>query len=134
MKNKLKVYLAGYSKELEYRKIVKDNYSDYLILIDPMQLEMEDDVDKDFGNNKDIFIVRKDYKLILESDILVAYINIGSTFGTSMEICFAKMNNIKVYTIEPCNYFRHDVWLKYHTDNFFDSIKECFDHIISKKE
>jgi hypothetical protein len=47
IKNKLTVYLAGYSKELEYRKIVKDKYGSDLILIDPMQLEMEDNIKED---------------------------------------------------------------------------------------
>lgn len=133
IKNKLTVYLAGYSEELEYRKIVKDKYGNDLILIDPMQLEMENNIKEDLGYNNYIFIIRKDQKLILESDILVAYINIGSTFGTTMEICFAKNNNIKVYVIDPYNKFRYDVWLKYHTDKFFDSIEECFDYITVKK-
>lgn len=130
MDPKLTVYLAGYSEEHEYRKFVKENYSNSLNLIDPMDVSLELDLIKRMGKNRDLYIIRRDQKLILQSDILVAYVMVGSTFGTTMEIQFAKTNNIKVFTIEPLMKFRHDVWLKYHTDKFFDDIGSCFDYIV----
>lgn len=129
--NKLTVYLAGYSKEVYYRELVKSKYGKSLNLINPMEI-LESDLNEEIGVNKHIFIVRRDQKLILQSDIFVAFISIGPTFGTSMEICFSKQNNIPVYVIEPNKTYRYDSWLKYYTTIFFDNIEQCFDFITSK--
>ena len=127
----LTIYLAGHSKETYYRTYVKKKYSK-LNLIDPMEIQSFD-LDKLLGKqNVHTFIVRRDHKLILESDILVAYIKIGSTFGTTMEISFAKSNNIPVYIIDTGK-FREDIWLRYYTDKFFDTIDDCFENILAKE-
>ncbi len=133
MNPQLTVYLAGYSEEHEYRRFVKEHYGDKLNLIDPIDVSLEFDLIKKMGQNRDLYIIRRDQKLILQSDIVVAYVNIGSTFGTTMEIQFSKMNNIKVFTIEPQMKFRYDIWLKYHTDKFFLDIGSCFDFILSSE-
>ncbi len=126
----LTIYLAGHSKETYYRTYVKKKYANFNI-IDPMGIHVFE-LDKILGDNEvHNFIVRRDQKLILQSDILVAYIKVGSTFGTTMEIAFAKSNNIHTYVIDP-DKFREDPWLKYHTDIFFNDIDECFKYILGK--
>lgn len=127
----LTVYLAGHSGETEYREYTKRIYSQVLNLIDPMEIH-EKDLNRLIGKeNLHTFIVRRDQKLILQSDILVAYISVGSTFGTTMEISYAKNNNIPVYIIDP-KYFREDPWLRYHSDKFFLSIDKCFESILGE--
>lgn len=128
MIERMKIYLAGHSEETRYRETVKNNYNRLLDLIDPMEIRIYD-LDEHYGVEKHVYIVRRDQKLILTSDILVAYINIGSTFGTTMEIAYAKSNNIPVYVIDVTGRYRDDVWLKYHTDKFFDNIASCFNYI-----
>ena len=82
------------------------------------------------------WIVRRDKKWILESDIFVVYIgDQGATWGSAMEIIFAYENGIPVYVIDASvNKSGNDGWVKFHTKKSFNSIDECFDFILSKKE
>jgi len=129
---KLCVYLSGWSQEIEYRKTVKEKYSDKLRLIDPMTITPIG-VCKEVGENCDyVYIVQRDKKLILKSDILVAYIE-RLSFGTIMEIMFSFDHGIPVYVICDNNQFLNDPWLLFHSTKQFRRIEDCFDFIASKK-
>lgn len=128
---KLCVYLAGWSQELEYRKIVKDYYGDKLDLIDPMEIAWSEVSEKIGENCNYVYLVQRDKKLILQSDILVAYIK-RLSFGTIMEIIFAFDHGIPVYVICDNDQFLNDPWLLFHSTKQFRKIEDCFDFILSK--
>lgn len=133
MKNKRKkltIYLAGYSKESEYRRIVKEKYGQFFTLIDPMDFEIEQVVKSMAVEDACHLVIRRDKEMIIGSDILVAYINRPS-FGTIMEIMFAYMNNIPVYIINENGQWINDLWLYYHATELFNSIESCFTYLIS---
>ena len=49
------IYLAGYSKDLEYRQIVKENYGQYFNILDPMTITFEEvyaDIGKELSDNE----------------------------------------------------------------------------------
>jgi len=129
---KLCVYLSGWTQETEYRKTVKENYSDKLRLIDPMTITPIGVCEK-VGENCDyVYIIQRDKKLILKSDILVAYIN-RLSFGTIMEVMYSYDHGIPVYVINPSGEFLDDPWLLFHSIKQFRRIEDCFDFITSKK-
>lgn len=129
---KLRVYLGGYSKELEYRKYAKENYGHLVDFVDPMETPFTE-IRETIGENcwKD-YLVRRDKKMILSCDILVAYVVVGPTWGTTMEMMFAYMNGIPVYMIDPTKKFRHDGWVEPHIKMGFNSTDEFCKYIISK--
>ena len=133
---KLTVYLAGYSGDTEYREFVEKNFGDKIKLINPMNithLEVIEDIGK---NEYDTCIVRRDKKLILSSDIVVAYLSENSpSFGTTMEIVYAYENGIPVYVIDITKGMQkyNDAWVKFHTKKSFDTIIDCFCYITSTK-
>jgi nucleoside 2-deoxyribosyltransferase len=136
-KLKLTIYLAGYAEEIKYRDFVKEHYGDEFKILDPMtinHLQVIDDVGK---NEYDTYIVRRDKKMILSSDILSVYIDEYGGYpmwGTTMEIIFAYEHGIPVYVIDVTPGMKHanNAWVKFHTKKSFDSIVECFDYITSK--
>ena len=135
MKNLIKkktIYLAGYSKELEYRRIVKEKYSEHFHLIDPMDFEIEKLAKTMDVENASHLVITRDKEMIIGSDILVAYVNRPS-FGTMMEIMFAFMNGIPVYIINENKEWLNDFWLYYHATELFTSIELCFEYLISNK-
>lgn len=117
---KIKVYIGGSADEINYRKEVHNKYKDYFRLLDPLK-----ETPRDLSQK---FIVEMDKLLILECDILVAYIKKFSC-GTIMEILFAYIHNIPIYIITQDEKFMDDIWLSYHTDIFFKSIEKCFDFL-----
>jgi nucleoside 2-deoxyribosyltransferase len=142
-----RVYLAGTTSLYLYREECKRLVSnlDYLRplleLVDPMDFEYdithckiqsEDDVEwlrsREFSDETIIRIVETDLNLIDSCKVLVAYIE-KPTFGTIMEISYAKNIGKKVYVINPKGDLKNDVWLRYHTDKFFDNIPDCFNFI-----
>jgi len=130
---KMRIYLAGHSKDLDYRKFVKDYYSDKIDIVDPMSITW-DDVDKNIENNiQDIWIVRRDKKLIDGCDLVVAKIDYLKkreiSIGTFFEIAYAFEKGIPVYVIS-CDEILENVWLKFYYKNGFNTIKECFNFII----
>ena len=135
-KLKLTLYLAGWSKYTEYRKICIDKYGDRVKLINPMSithLEVIEDIGK---NEYDTYIIRRDKKLILSSDILIAYLSDeGSTWGTTMEILFSYEHGVPVYVIDDTKGMKNynDAWVKFHTKKVFSNIDDCFNFILSKK-
>ena len=132
--NKLKIYLAGTVTANDYRDFVESKYSSDLILHNPLKNISKEIVSKDIGDNTGhIYVVKRDKRAILDSDILVAYIKDGiSTFGTSMEILFAHDNSIPVFVIDKTRKSFNDFWVKFHTSKFFDSIDDCFTYILNK--
>jgi len=132
----LAAYLAGWSKYTDYRKVCIDKYGDKIKLINPMSLT-HIEVIEDIGPNEyDTYIVRRDKKLILTADILIAYLgDQGSTWGTTMEILFAHEHGIPVYVIDVTEGMKNynDAWVKFHTKKVFTNIDDCFNFILSKK-
>ena len=129
----IKVYLAGYSGENEYREYVNKRYSRHLNIFDPMK-EVDSKVLEKYNNGslteEDVsFIVEGDKAAIESCDIVIVYIKRAS-FGTAMEILHAFKNKIPVYLIDPDNKWREDVWVRYHTSKTFDDIDPCFSYIL----
>lgn len=132
---KLKIYLAGYSKDLEYRKIVKEQYGDKLTLVDPMVLTWEQ-VHANVPHNVDhIWLIRRDKKLIDQCDILVAKIEHlpegQIMIGTICEVMYAFDHGIPVFLISSEEGIRENAWLKFHYVKAFSDISGCFDYILS---
>ena len=130
IKKKKTIYLAGYSKESEYRRIVKEKYGELFTLIDPMDFEIEKLAKTMAVEDASHLVIKRDKEMIMGSDILVAYVNRPS-FGTVMEIMFAFMNGIPVYIINENKEWLNDLWLYYHATELFNSIESCFEYLIS---
>lgn len=133
---KFTIYLAGYNQDLEYRKIVKKEYGKYFNLIDPMTITFEEVYNNIGEDLADIFIVKRDKKLIDKCDILVAkieYLPKGQIMvGTIMEIMYAYTKGIPVFLISSEERIRENAWLKFHSEATFCDIEECFDFITNK--
>jgi len=136
---KPRVYLAACVKEDVYRNYVHNHYDDVLDIFDPMK-EIDDKItnithvkymekSKKLDDSLIIKIVEEDKVAISDSDILVTYMDVYSA-GTIMEILHAFNSDIPVLIIDPSKKFRNDVWISYHTDQFFDTVEKCFDYII----
>lgn len=130
----LRVYLAGHTIEEDYRLTCHVRYGKKLDLVDPLKLVEYNwnEIKEKFKDNFDIYAVRRDKKLILSCDILVAYV-LKATFGTVMEMIFAFENGIPVYLIDPTKIVRNDPWVKFHIRKSFNTIDECMRDIISVK-
>jgi hypothetical protein len=131
---KLRVYLAGWSQELEYREIVKKYCKDCLDLVNPMDITWPE-VNMDVGENCAFYyIVRRDKMLIETCHVLVAYVRVGPTWGTTMEIIYAHDHGIPVFVIDPTPGFKYasDAWCRFHTTKLFSSIEDCFDFLMNK--
>jgi hypothetical protein len=137
----MKIYLSGSVKEEVYRGYVLYKYSGDFDIFDPLT-EVEKRLGLDvkgyregrveFDNNVVSDIVEGDIKLIDKCDILVAKMNIYSA-GTIMEIRIAYDLDMPVYIIDVSGKMRKDIWLRYHTNVFFDNIDTCFDFLKSLK-
>lgn len=126
---KPRIYLAGYAKELEYRKYVKNKYGRFVNIFDPMT-DIEENYNHDVNVRENFGIVDEEkYIISSNTDILVAYIRQKSV-GTSMEILHAYNNSIPVFVIVEDEKLRSDLWLAYHTSQFFNTIDSCFKLII----
>jgi len=112
---KWRIYLAGFSLETEYRKIVHEKYGLDFDLVDPLLFVHND-------HNK---LPSTDKFLITTCHILVAYIRVIS-WGTAMEIIFAYDRNKLVFIIDPSEQIRKDYWVQHHCHRFFSSIDDCF--------
>lgn len=142
---KINIYLAGPSKEYEYRRKALEicyylNQQDLgdIIPYDPMSIEEQ--LNKPTAE----YIVNLDVNKIKESDIVVAYIS-KITPGTMMELVYSKVNNIPVYAIvnpkvkreDTGKSFNEDPWIQYHVTEFFEDIEGCLEatyikHVVSK--
>ena len=132
-----KIYIAGWTGEVKYRKYIQEKYSKVLNVFDPMkevEANIVDDVvkkatEKYVFSKEDITkIVEGDKAAILSCDILTAFVN-KITVGTMMEIIFAFDNKIPVYLIDPSLQFRRDIWVNYHSTMIFDTIDDCYGYI-----
>lgn len=135
---RFKIYLAGYSRDLEYRKIAIEKYGDKLILIDPMNItwdEVYSNVGKELSH---VWLIKRDKKLIDSCDILVAkveYLPQGEIMvGTIMEIMYANEHVIPVFLISSEEKIRNNAWFKFHYRKAFETIEDCFDYIVDKRK
>lgn len=137
----MKIYLSGSIKEEVYRGYVLGRYSGEFEIYDPLtevEKRLGFDVEGyrkglvEFDNNIISDIVDGDIKLLNNCDVLVAMMNIYSA-GTIMEIRIAYDMDKPVYIIDPIKKMRRDVWLRYHTNVFFDNTDLCFDFLNSLK-
>jgi nucleoside 2-deoxyribosyltransferase len=136
------VYLGGTITQYFYREYAKKYVEEnnlQIILTDPFQneffnvkIENENDVilaiDKIRSYTEIENIVERDLLLLKRSDILIAFIE-KLTAGTIMEMVYAKILGKKIYVINPKFDLWNDIWLSYHTDKFFKTIEDCFNHI-----
>jgi len=143
----IRIYLAGTTSLFLYREECKrlveslDWMRCMFELVDPMDFEYdvthckiqsEDDVEyirkRIYSDGEVEKIVETDLDLIDSCDVLVAYIE-KPTFGTIMEIVYANNSGKKVYVINPDGTLWNDIWLRYHTDKFFENIPDCLNYV-----
>lgn len=133
---KFTIYLAGYNKDLEYRKEVKENYGEHFNILDPMTITF-DEVYEDIGKElSDIYLIRRDKKMINQCDILIAkveHLPEGKIMiGTFMEIMYAHTKGIPVFIISSDDNLLENPWLKFHCEARFNTVKDCFEFILDK--
>jgi nucleoside 2-deoxyribosyltransferase len=130
------IYLAGYYRDLEYRKLVKSKYGHRFNFMDPMTITIDEVYDFIGEELSDIFIVRRDKKMIDQCDILVAKIEYVPEkqiqVGTIMEIMYAHMKGIPVFLVSSELDILNNPWLKFHSSGLFNSVDECFEFILKK--
>jgi len=126
---KLRIYTAGCTEEIEYRRIVHESYDQYFDIVDPLTLTWKKLDESNISKNLyHTYIVTRDKKLILSCHVLVAYVK-KCSWGTTMEILWAHSNGIPVFLIDPTKQVRKDGWVEFHVSKVFDSIDECFEHM-----
>jgi nucleoside 2-deoxyribosyltransferase len=133
---KFKIYLAGYSKDLKYRKESIEKYGNKIDFIDPMCITWDDVNTNICKNVSELWLVRRDKKLIDQCDILVAnaeYLPYGEMMiGTPMEIMYAYDKGIPVYLISSNDNILNNAWFKFHYRKGFKTIEDCFEFILNK--
>lgn len=142
MNQKKRIYLAGCTDLDWWREYIRNDiskqYEDYFEFVDPVLNSKNLLSEKFHINQLDLIskkliptyemkeaIVEADKTLIDSCDILVACIN-KFTVGTIMEIMYTFNQNKPIYIINSGLTFVNDVWLSYHTKNFFESTRDCF--------
>lgn len=130
---KTRIYLAGWSQDFAYRQEVICKYDNVFDLLDPMSIcwcDINQHVSK---NLHDIWLVKRDKKLIDDCQILVAkveHVPQGEIMiGTFMEILYAYERGIPVFLISSNEKIRENTWLKFHYKKAFASIDECFGYL-----
>lgn len=127
--SKLKVYLAGSTNLIEYRKYVKNKYknSEYFEIIDPLDYENEHS-----HYNK---ILETDIKLLTFSDVLIADLSLGPSFGTVSEISIMH-NHLKkfVFTFNLLEEYKNNAWVLGQSTKIFNSVDECLEYLKENKE
>lgn len=134
---RLTLYLAGSSKELKYREYIENKYRWDFLLLNPLNISREESLEQIGHNEHNTFLVRRDKKMILSSDIVIVYIGEKgiASWGTAMEIIFAYENGIPVYVIdESLTNQGDDVWIKFHAKKIFCMIDECFNWLLSNNK
>jgi len=124
------IYLAGHTKENEYRKYCIEKYGKSFKLIDPLE-KVNKIIENDNSlSKKEIAfkICKSDKVLILNSDCLVAYFK-KPTVGTIMEIFFAFTMDIETYIIMENKQYENDYWLLAHSHKIFSNTDNCFNYL-----
>jgi len=114
----IRIYLAGCTDEVEYRKEVKEKYGKEFDLVDPME-----DIPKDIST-----IPFRDLDLIDSCNYVLAYVNKPS-FGTSMEIFYSFENFISCIFINPDLRFKYDPWIFSHCKFITHDLESGFEFI-----
>jgi nucleoside 2-deoxyribosyltransferase len=134
---KLKIYLAGYSKDLEYRKETIEKYGEHFDFVDPMTISWQDVYDNVPKNVNHIWLVKRDKRLIDSCDMLVAKVEHlcknEIQIGTLMECMYAYDKGIPIYLISSDEGIRENAWLKFHYTKAFYSITNCFWSILHEQ-
>jgi len=131
---RLTLYLAGSSKEIKYRDYVIQKYWNNFLFLNPLNISREESLEQIGPNEHNTFLVRRDKRMILSSDIVIVYIGESGkpSWGTAMEIMFAYERGIPVYVIdESLNNQGDDVWINFHVKKIFCMIDECFNWLLS---
>lgn len=133
----MKVYLSGWTGEVGYRKYVLENYSEVFDIKDPLsEVEKKMDLDVegyktgkiDFTVDTINSIVEGDIDLLKTCDTFVAMVYRYSA-GTMMEIRIAYELDMPIYLITHCESMKRDIWLRYHSNMFFNCTKDCFEFL-----
>lgn len=114
----VRVYLAGCTDEIEYRKEAKEKYGNEFDLVDPMET-IPDDIRE---------IPKRDFELIDSCDCILAYINKAS-FGTAMEILYSYENFILCVIVNPDLRFKFDPWIFNHCKFVTYDLENGFNYI-----
>lgn len=123
-------YLAGAIAQatdaVGWRNRAKDMMPPKCYVNDPLKHEV------DYSKPEDI--VRLDYRLILKSHAVIAFVGEHS-WGTAMELAFACSNRIPVYAFDGGVYSegpnppRMSPWLKFHCLSIDTTLTEVIDRI-----
>lgn len=136
----LKVYLSGHTKETDYREYTIQKYGNKFDMFEPLR-DVEAKLKLDNMENIRLGIEQLDYDNVVKLvdieknvikyniNVLVAFMKVYSA-GTIMEILEAYNASLPVYVIDPTKRFRNDIWIRYHTNTFFNTIDNCFDWLM----
>lgn len=134
---KSRIYLAGWAKDLDYRKQAIERYGNYFEFMDPMCITWDEVNEKVNKNITEIWLIRRDKKLIDSCDMIVArceYLPYGElSIGTYLEIMYAFDHGIPVFLISSEDKIRNNAWLKFHYKKGFKTIDECFGYLSGNK-
>jgi len=75
------------------------------------------------------WLVERDLNLIAKSDGIIAIIDGNMSYGTIMEIVYAKLFKKPVFLVITNSESKHP-WFRYHADKIFSNFKELEEHII----
>ncbi|MGC8993491.1 MAG: AAA family ATPase [Candidatus Aenigmatarchaeota archaeon] len=111
-------------KELKKFELFINFLRKYMIVFNPI---IEEDLvkinDKKIRKMLENWVVRRDYQLILQSDILVAYFpKVIYSAGVEKEIVYAHASHKEVYLIFPTK--NVSPFASYYSDRIFNSLKE----------
>ncbi len=131
-----RIYLAGWSQDLEYRRDAILHYGNAFDLVNPMSITW-DDINQNVNKNlQDTWLVKRDKRLIDTCDILVAkveHVPVGEIMvGTFMEIFYAYENCVPVFLISSDEKIRSNSWLKFHCKMAFESLNKCFEYLLDE--
>jgi nucleoside 2-deoxyribosyltransferase len=133
---KIRVYLAGWSNDVNYRKEAIEKYGNLFDFVDPMCITWEE-VNQNVNKNvNEIWLVKRDKKLIDSCEILVAhleYLQYGEIMiGTLMEIMYAYDHGIPIFLISSEDKILNNAWLRFHYKKGFKNVEECFNYLGGK--
>lgn len=120
-----KVYLAhAYSNKDRIREIEKEVLKKYLNTTNPFF-----DIEHKYIKTNSEQIVLSDIQAILFSDYILVMLNNKQTFGTSMEMVYAKAYNKPIFVICSIKKITDNPWIKYHSTKIFKDVNEFIEFV-----